>query len=97
MDLLFEILFEIFFDGSVEIAKSKKVNKWIKYPIIVFLGLFILSIFALLGYIGILLLISDKTYSTYAGIILLIFEGFLIITGIWKLKKEIKRLKENKD
>lgn len=96
MDLLFEILVELIFDGSVEIAKSKKVSKWIRYPIILFLMLFILSIIALMGYISVLILLGDEPYSLYAGIALLTFEVILIVLGSFRVKKEIERLKSEK-
>lgn len=96
MDLLFEILVELIFDGSVEIAKSKKVSKWIRYPIILFLMLFILSIIALMGYISVLILLGDEPYSLYAGIALLTFEVILIVLGSFRVKKEIERLMSEK-
>lgn len=33
MELLFEILGEIFFEGIFEIIKNKNISKWIRYPV----------------------------------------------------------------
>lgn len=37
MDLLFEIIMELFLEGSIEINSNERVSKWIRYPILVML------------------------------------------------------------
>ena len=52
MDIVFEIIFDLLFEGSVEITKNKKISKWIRYPLLVVLSLFFVFIIGLLYYIG---------------------------------------------
>lgn len=55
MDLLFEIVVELLFEGSLEISSNKKISKWIRYPILVmlilFFGIVIVGMFVLGIYI----------------------------------------------
>lgn len=55
MDILFEIVFDLLFEGSLEIASDKKISKWIRYPLIVLLiflfAVVIVSLFVLGIYI----------------------------------------------
>ena len=36
MDFVFELLFELIFDSTIEIARNAKVSKWVRYPSINF-------------------------------------------------------------
>lgn len=40
MELLFEFLGEIFFEGIIEIIKNKKISKWIRYPLFLLISVF---------------------------------------------------------
>ncbi len=53
MDILFEIIFDIIFEGSVELSQSKRVSKWIRIPLTVLLLLFVLAVIAFLFGFGI--------------------------------------------
>ena len=95
MELLFEILFELIVEGSTEVAKNKKISKWIRYPIIAILSLFIISIIGLITSIGIILLFRNDINQRIAGLLFLIFGVVLIVSAIIKIKKEIKRKKQS--
>ena len=56
MELLFEILGEIFFEGIFEIIKNKNISKWIRYPLFIFINALYLVI------LGIFLIISIKLF-----------------------------------
>ena len=57
MELLFEILGEIFFEGIFEIIKNKNISKWIRYPLFIFINALYLVI------LGIFLIISIKLFT----------------------------------
>lgn len=92
MELLFEFLIELIFEGSIEVAKNKKISKWIRYPLILIILLFIISVISLILFLGILLMIKEKTFI--AGILLILIDVILIILGIKNTIKEIKLIKK---
>lgn len=92
MELLFEFLIELIFEGSIEVAKNKKISKWIRYPLILIILLFIISVISLILFLGILLMIKEKTFI--AGILLILIDAILIILGIKNTIKEIKLIKK---
>lgn len=92
MELLFEFLIELIFEGSIEVAKNKKISKLIRYPLILIILLFIISVISLILFLGILLMIKEKTFI--AGILLILIDVILIILGIKNTIKEIKLIKK---
>lgn len=40
LDELFEFILELVVEGSIEISKNKKINKWIRYPLIALIIIF---------------------------------------------------------
>ncbi len=90
MELLLEIIFELIVEGSAEVAKNRKISKWIRYPIAVLISLFIIAIIGLLTFIGFALIIKGYIYAKLAGILFLIFDIILIISAVKNIKKEIK-------
>ena len=92
MELLFEYLIELIFEGRIEVAKNKKISKWIRYPLILIILLFIISVISLILFLGILLMIKEKTFI--AGILLILIDVILIILGIKNTIREIKLIKK---
>ncbi len=90
MELLLEIIFELIVEGSAEVAKNRKISKWIRYPIVVLISLFIIAIIGLLTFIGVALIFKGDRYAKLGGILFLIFDTILIISAIKNIKKEIK-------
>ena len=91
MELLIEFIFELVMETSVEIAQDKKINKWIRYPIVIFISLFIILVLGLL-YIGIEFLMDLDINMKLGGIVILTFDVILIISVI----KKIKEMKDKK-
>lgn len=81
MELIFEILLELVFEGSVEISKNKKVSKWIRYPLIFIICLFFLSVFSLLIFTGIISLKKNP----YLGVFLILVSLFFISCLYFKI------------
>ncbi len=93
MEILLEIIFDLIVEGSVEVVKNRKVSKWIRYPIVVLIYLFIIAIIGLLTFIGFALIFKGDRYAKLGGILFLIFDIILIISAIKNIKKEIKMKK----
>ena len=36
MEIVLDFLFELLFEGGMEIVKNKKISKWIRYPLLAF-------------------------------------------------------------
>ena len=83
MDLLFEFLGELIFEGSMELSKNKKVPKWIRYPLIVFFLLLFLIVDLLFVFVSLLLIKKNL----FGGILFSIFTIFFIAMSIIKFKK----------
>ncbi len=52
MDILFELIIELLFEGAVEISRNRRISKWVRYPIAVVLGLFLLGLLLSLFILG---------------------------------------------
>lgn len=83
MDLLFEFLGELIFEGSIELSKNKKVPKWIRYPLIVF----ILLLFLIVDFLFVFVSITILKENIIGGILFSIFTIFFIVMSIIKFKK----------
>lgn len=83
MDFLFELLFELIAEGTVELSKSIKVPKYIRYPLIVIIALFFI------GVIGILLLVGVASFEQnfLIGIIIIALALLLLVMGVIKFRK----------
>lgn len=53
MDILLEIILELILEGGIEISSNQKVTKWIRYPIIFIIAIFVLIIIAGIFILGI--------------------------------------------
>ncbi|MBQ9659155.1 MAG: hypothetical protein IJV31_10420 [Clostridia bacterium] len=95
MELLLEFIFTLIFEGSIEVAKDRKISKWIRYPLIILLSVFFISVIGLIIYVSIGMILSKEHYSPLGGILLLAFVIILIVSAIRSIKKEIKSRKAN--
>ena len=92
MDIVFELIFELFFEGSLEITKNKKISKWIRYPLMGIICLFFLLFLGLIFFLGISLYKENKI-----GSFLIISIGvFMMIGSVVKLKNVWHNKYENK-
>lgn len=83
MEFLFEILIDLILEGSIEISKSKKIPKYIRYPLILFVSLFFISVIAIVFLTSIL---SFKI-NILVGLFFLSLAIFMLIMSIRKFKK----------
>ena len=95
MDFIFEFIFDLILEGSVEVAKERKISPWIRIPCLIFVLLFSIFIIGGLAFVGIYMLIKpDDQTSFYMGIVCLILDLIMIIGFIREYKKEKqKRIK----
>lgn len=89
MELLIEFILELILEGSIEIIKIKKVPKFIRYSLIILIGLFFsLIIFGMLS-LGFILLKENF----YMGLFIILITITLLICGVFKLKKVYQEYK----
>ena len=96
IEFIIEFILELIVDGGIELTKSKKVSKWIRYPIVGITLIITTGIFALLFFIGFGLL----NETIVGGLVILGLTIFLLILAIHKLRKvyaEVKDEKENEN
>lgn len=97
MDFVFELLFELIFDSTIEIARNAKVSKWVRYPSIVLISLFILGIIVAVGYAGVYILIKhEDSAQLAAGFVLVVLDALLILSCVRKVFKQVKKHKPYK-
>ena len=87
MDLLLEFIFDLVLESSMEIAKDKQIHKWIRYPVAIFLSLFIIAVLGLILFVGIMFLMDEEINIKLAGGLFIIFDIILIISAIRKVRK----------
>lgn len=92
MDLIFEILLDLIIEGCIETSSNKKVPKVIRYPLIVLIVSFFLSVIFGLAFIGIFL----WSKNIYASSFIILVSLILLTAAIYRLKK-IYMKRENKD
>ena len=83
MELLIEFILELAFEGTLELSTSRKIPNWIRYPLIVLIGLFFAAFIGLILLIG-LLLLQDMWYF---GIVLLAFGLIFAVCAVRKFRK----------
>jgi quinol-cytochrome oxidoreductase complex cytochrome b subunit len=95
VEILIELIFELLFDSAVEVVKEKRISKWIRVPLAIFILLFFIGVFAVIGIAGVLLLMSKEKYSLSGGIILLLLDVVLIVSFIVRMINGYKKIKGN--
>ena len=90
LEFIIELVIELIVDGGIELTKSKKVSKWIRYPIVAIAGIVTIGIFGFMFLVGYGLL--EET--VFGGLIILGFTILLLILTIHKLIKVYKEAKE---
>ncbi len=83
MEYIFEFILELVLEGSIEVSKSKKIPKYIRYPLIVIISLFFLAVIGLIFLAGILSLKEN----IYLGIFVILIGLFMFIMSIMKFRK----------
>ena len=83
MELLFEILLDFIMEGVVEVSKSNKVNKFLRYFAIALIVLFFSSVILLMLFIG----ISVMKESSMAGTIIIGIGLLMFGCSLYKFKE----------
>lgn len=83
MEYLIEFILELVFEGSIEVSKSKKIPKFIRYPLIVIISLFFIIVIGLIFLAGI---VSLKK-NALIGMFLISIGIFMIIMSVIEFKK----------
>lgn len=96
VDFIVEFIAELLFEGCIETSKNKKVSKWIRYPIIVILSIVILAIIVLLGFVGVIMILSKEQYSLYGGLLVILLDVVFVIYGTTKIIKKLKSRKSDR-
>lgn len=86
MEIIFEVLVELVGEIVVECAKSKRLSKWIRYPLIALIVLFWVAV------IGLMLFIGIKSYSTDRAISLICLglAAIFILFSVIRLVKGVR-------
>jgi hypothetical protein len=83
MEFIFEIIVELIFGGIIEISKSEKVPKYIRYPLIAIISLFLIAVIGLIFWAGILLFKENIVL----GLIAILLGLSISIIGVVKFRK----------
>ena len=83
MDFLFELLFEFIAEGTIELSKSIRVPKYIRYPLIGIIVLFFAAVIAVMLIAGLVSLGENLLF----GVILIALALFMLVMGIVKFRK----------
>ncbi len=83
MDFLFELLFELIAEGTVELSKSVKVPKYIRYPLVGLIVLFFVAVIGIVLFAGLVFL----KQHVLLGICMIALALLMLIMGILKFKK----------
>jgi hypothetical protein len=83
MEYIFEIILEFILDGSIEIIKSSKVPKYIRYPLIAIISVFLMAVIGIIFLVGIL---SFKE-NMVLGLFLILLGLAASIVGVVKFRK----------
>ena len=96
MEFILEFIFDLVFESSMEIAKDKKIKKWIRYPLAFVLFLFIIAVIGTIFFVGIMFIFDEEINIKLAGILFIIFDIILIISAIKKINTINRLIKRNR-
>ena len=88
MEYVIEFILDLLVDGTIEILPNKKVPKWIRYPLGIFVGLFMFAVIIGIFVLGILIFGE----SLIAGILMLALGFVLLVCAIYKTVKIIRQM-----
>lgn len=83
MEYIFEFIMEIVLEGGIEVSKSSKIPKYIRYPLIGILSLFFIAVIGLVFFAGILSLKEN----ILSGILLILVGLNLLIMIVIRFRK----------
>ncbi len=83
MEYIFEFIMELVLEGGIEVSKSSKIPKYIRYPLIGILSLFFIAVIGLVFFTGILSLKENIP----SGVFLILVGLFLLIMSVTRFRK----------
>ena len=83
MEYIFEFILELVLEGSIEVSKSSKIPKYVRYPLIGIISLFFIAVIGLIFFTGILSLKEN----IILGILLILVGLLLLIMSVIKFRK----------
>ncbi len=83
MEYIFEFIMELVLEGGIEVSKSSKIPKYIRYPLIGMLSLFFIAVIGLVFFTGILSLKEN----ILLGVLLILVGLFLLIMSVIRFRK----------
>ncbi len=83
MEYIFEFIVEFILEGSIELSKSSRIPKYIRYPLIGILSLFFVAVIGLIFFTGLLSLKENML----SGILLILVGLFLLIMGVIRFRQ----------
>ena len=87
MDVLIEFLLSLILESSFELARSKRVSKWVRYPLIVLLSLLVLSLIIGTPVLGVYLIaVTGGSFGVTMGVILLALSALIIYLFVRKVR-----------
>lgn len=87
MEFLMELITELLLESSVEVAKSRRISKWIRYPIIALLALLYLAVVAVVALTA--WIVCRGEGPLWLGVGLLLLDIFFVLYSSRKIRKEI--------
>ena len=83
MDIIFELLLELVLEGTIELSKSVRVPRFIRYPLIVLLVLLSLGVIGIIFAVGVWILGEN----VLLGLLLIALALLMAVMGVRKLRK----------
>lgn len=83
MEFIFEFILELAMEGCIEASKSRKIPKYIRYPLIAIVVLFFIAVIGLLLLTGVLI-IRENLLS---GIFIILTGLLMLVMSIIKFRK----------
>ncbi len=90
-ELIFEIIFTLLIEGTINLINNKNISKWVRYPLLFMIFTFFAVIFGLIFWLGIICYEKNIVMSLVIWIV-----GILLVIGaiFGFRKKYIKKKKE---
>ena len=83
MEYIFEFILELVLEGGIELSKSSKIPKYVRYPLIGITSLFFIAVIGLIFFTGILSLKEN----ILLGILFILVGLLLLIMSVIKFRK----------
>ncbi|MBO4694230.1 MAG: hypothetical protein J5659_07575 [Clostridia bacterium] len=98
MNYLFNLLFKLIFNDTIDMARNAKVSGWARWPLIVILSVFIIGIIFGIGYAGVAIIkVHEDSAQLAAGFIFLLLDIVLIFSSANKVRVQIKARTGNRN